>query len=269
MAAYTHFQRELPSEDTIKCNSGTPCKYRTLQYQANSKVLITFNTIICIRGCKLQHPEKSKSMSCKKEKFKKHPHHIKNEFRKKYFSCLSRGTQGPPFFVKIKIHNLCCNNHFKLIQQVFEIHPKISYIYILHACIFITRVATLKKPTLNKLKTTNLAGGCRFSNSFGFPEKMSTKCLPLYSASLTYTIIPSQVFSRAFHVNLPAGACAKVTQSDTSLTTTGVENGETGLHYTFSGCRIPITKSLHCLSTKKKKQTPRKPKKQASNYRKI
>lgn len=179
-------------------------------------------------------------MNCKKEKCKKHHHHIKNEFHKKYFSCLSRGTQRPPFFVKIKVHNLCCNNHFKLVQQVFEIHPKISYIQILHACIFITRVATLKKPTLSKLKTTNLAGDCHFSNSFGFPEKMSTKCLPLYSASLTCTIIPSQVFSRAFHVHLPAGACAKVTQSDTSLTTTGVENEETRLCYTFSGCRIQI-----------------------------
>lgn len=119
----------------------------------------------------------------------------------------------------------------------------------------------MKKPTLNKLKTKNLAGGGLFSNGFGFPEKMSTKCLPLYSASLTYTIIPSQVFSRAFHVNLPAGACAKVTQSDTSLTTTGVENGETRLHHTFSGCRIPVTKSLHCLSTKKKKINQENPKK--------
>lgn len=108
----------------------------------------------------------------------------------------------------------------------------------------------MKKPALNKLKTMNLAAAGGFSNSFAFPEKTSTKCLPLYSASLTYTIIPSQVFSRAFHVNLPAGACAKVTQSDTSLTTTGVENGETRLHYTFSGCRVPATKSLHCLSTK-------------------
>lgn len=36
-----------------------------------------------------------------------------------------------------------------------------------------------------------------------------------------------QVFSRAFRVNLPAGACAEVTRSDTSLTATGVENGET------------------------------------------
>lgn len=112
----------------------------------------------------------------------------------------------------------------------------------------------MKKSSLNKLKTKNLAASGRFSNSFGFPEKMSTKCLPLYSASLTYTIIPSQVFSRAFHVNLPAGACAKVTQSDTSLTTTGVENGEIRLHYTFSGCRIPVTKSLYCLTTKKKQK---------------
>lgn len=124
----------------------------------------------------------------------------------------------------------------------------------------------MKKPTLNKLKTTNLAAGGLFSNSSGFPEKMSTKCLPLYSASLTYTIIPSQVFSRAFHVNLPAGACAKVTQSDTSLTTTGVENGETRLHYTYSRYRIPVYQVPTLLINQK---NPRKPKKQASNYRKT
>lgn len=62
--------------------------------------------------------------------------------------------------------------------------------------------------------------------SISFREHRSTKCLPLYSASLTYTVIPLQVLSRAFHVNLPGGACAKVTESDTSLTTTGMENGE-------------------------------------------
>lgn len=121
----------------------------------------------------------------------------------------------------------------------------------------------MKKPTLNKPKTTNLAAGGRFSSSFGFPEKMSTKCLPLYSASLTYTIIPSQVFSRAFHVNLPAGACAKVTQSDTSLTTTGVENGETRLHYMFSQCRIPVYHVCTLLINQEN------PKKQESNYRKT
>lgn len=127
----------------------------------------------------------------------------------------------------------------------------------------------MKKPTLNKLKITHLAAGGRFSKSFGFPEKMSTKCLPLYSASLTYTIIPFQVFSRAFHVNLPAGACAKVTQSDTSLTTTGVENGETRLHYMLSPCRIPVCQvPILLINQKNPQQNQENPKsKQATTGR--
>lgn len=44
-----------------------------------------------------------------------------------------------------------------------------------------------------------------------------------------------------------------------------------GLRYTFSGCQIPVTKSLHHLSTKKKirKEKRKKKKRQASSYRKT
>lgn len=124
------------SEDTkFKCNPGAPCKYNTLQYQANTKVLMTFNPIICIRGCKLQYPERSDSVSCKKEKRKQCYHHIKNQLHKRYFSCLNRGTQGPPFFVKINryiIHTAIIisslyGRYLKYIQK----YP--TYTYYLHA----------------------------------------------------------------------------------------------------------------------------------------